>query len=94
MVREADDRSIWQELEKVMNDGNPDFYGRPEEHERTCRFQMTLRGKDCDCSYLHPTVEHHKDYASMARGNNYPFDEDIDYDPRIDNADDAWSGHE
>lgn len=33
------------------------------------------------------TVVHHKDYAGMARGNNYPFDEDIDYDPRIDNVD-------
>lgn len=32
-------------------------------------------------------VVHYKDYESMARGFNYPFDEDIDYDPRIDNLD-------
>lgn len=38
-----------------------------------------------------PKVEHHKDYASMTRGANYLFDEEIDYDPRIDNIDDKWS---
>lgn len=35
----------------------------------------------------HPVIEIHKDYSGMARGANYPFDEDIDYDPRIDNLD-------
>lgn len=39
---------------------------------------------------LSPTVEHHKDYASLTRGNNYPFDTEIDYDPRIDNLDFDW----
>lgn len=35
-----------------------------------------------------PIIERHVDYASMARGFNYPFDEDIDYDPRIDEEQD------
>ena len=37
-----------------------------------------------------PIVEHHKDYSAMTRGANYPFDEDIDYDPRIDEPREDW----
>lgn len=29
-------------------------------------------------------VKRHTDYGSMARGNNYPWDDGIDYDPRFD----------
>lgn len=74
-----------------MNEGNPDFYGYPEDHEPNCIIRLKGgSGKNCNCGYLHSTVIVHKDYTSMARGNNYPFDDQIDYDPRVDNVDDEW----
>jgi hypothetical protein len=60
-----------------MNDWNePDF---DEPHQDDHRVgQVRYIGED------KAMVELHRDYSSMTRSNNYPFDEEIDYDPRVD----------
>lgn len=62
-----------EELDDILGKGrgDPDLYSYKPAH-------IKYVGED------KVIVVRYKDYASMARGNNYPFDTEIDYDPRLD----------